>query len=361
LALVAFCGWYFTGADWQQALLIAVAVLIITCPCALALAVPVVHVVASGRLMQRGILIKSGTALERIANTTTAVFDKTGTLTVGGAKIIEETSLPADALRSAAGLAVNSRHPLARAVVMAAEERGLPVQAAQSVTETPGGGLSRTVPDGVERLGNRRFCGLTDESTETAQELWLCRPNEQPVRFAFADPLRDDAGAVIAQLQNEGLKVNILSGDRPAAVEAVAHTLGVDAWEGGLRPDDKLSRLQQLSDAGECTLMVGDGLNDAPALAGAHVSMSPSTAVDISQTAADVVFQGTRLEPVVETRRIALRAHSLIRQNIGLALAYNVVTIPLAIAGFVTPIIAAAAMSASSVCVIVNALRLKRG
>lgn len=365
LAAAAFLYWWaWAGIPWQDALLTAVAVLIITCPCALALAVPAVQVIASGRLLRAGILLKSASALERLAHVDTVVFDKTGTLTEGRPELMG--SAEPTLLRAAARLAAASRHPLARALVRAAEASGGAVTAAAGVREVPGRGMERTADGGVERLGSRAFCGVTDEDGDgadgaAAPELWYAQPGTPPVRFAFADRPRADAAATVAGLRRRGLAVRLLSGDRPAAAAAVAAAVGIDHWSGGCDPAGKVAELEALAGEGHRVLMVGDGLNDAPALAAAHASLSPSTAVDLSQTAADAVFQGARLAPVAESIDVARRAARLVLQNIGLAFAYNAITIPLAMAGFVTPLIAAIAMSTSSIVVITNALRLNRG
>jgi Cu2+-exporting ATPase len=357
LALATFLGWtLIMGASWQSALLIAVAVLIITCPCALGLAVPAVQVIASGRLLGRGILLKSATALERLAAVDTVVFDKTGTLTEGRPALQIEGISP-DTLAQAAGLAGASRHPLARALVRAVP--GVPV--AEGVREHPGLGLALTTPGGELRLGSRRWCGLAEDEAAEGPELWLTRPGRRPQRFAFIDPLREDAAAVVAALQTRGFLVELLSGDRRRTVARLAARLGITAWRAACSPADKVARLEALAAEGRHVLMVGDGLNDAPALAAAAVSLSPSSAIDISQTVADAVFQGRRLKPVVEIIALARRAERLVKQNLWLAFGYNALTIPLAVAGLVTPLIAAVAMSTSSLVVIGNALRLARG
>jgi Cu2+-exporting ATPase len=357
LALAAFLGWVLLGGlAWQPALLIAVAVLIVTCPCALGLAVPAVQVIASGRLLKRGVLLKSGTALERLADVDTVVFDKTGTLTLGRPELTDRDVDPLD-LRAAASLAGASTHPLARALARAAPEA--PVL--DGVREEPGCGLAWTDARGNEtRLGKRAWVGVDDAGAgdHDGPELWLARPGQTPVRFAFDDPLRADAGEVVRALQAEGKAVVLLSGDRAPTVEKVAGALGLADWQAECAPGEKVARLEQLVAGGKRVLMVGDGLNDAPALAAASVSLSPASAADISQTAADAVFQGDRLAPMLEALATARRAGRLVHQNFGLALAYNVVAVPLAMAGFVTPLIAAVVMSASSLAVTGNSLRL---
>jgi Cu2+-exporting ATPase len=354
LGALTFAGWeIFSDIPWQTALLYAVSVLIITCPCALALAVPVVQVVASGRLLRQGILVKSATAQERLANADWIVFDKTGTLTIGRPELLEG-DWTAEDLRQAASIAAMSKHPVARALVRAMPD----VPVADGVQEIPGCGLAC----GDIRLGSRRWFDLPDEPVEAlGPELFLVRPDRAPVRFAFADQARSDAVETVAMLKRKGFRIALLSGDRPSSVRAIAAQVGIEDWRGGCTPSDKCERLAELAALGHRVLMIGDGLNDAPALAMAHVSMSPSSAVDISQTAADVVFQGHRLGPVVEALAVAKKADALVRQNFVLALGYNLVTIPMAIAGLVTPLIAAISMSTSSVVVIANALRLTRG
>ena len=354
LAAGALVGWVILGGlAWQPALLIAVAVLIVTCPCALGLAVPAVQVIASGRLMKQGILLKSGTALERLVGVDTVVFDKTGTLTRGRPALRGEDVPDAD-LREAARLAGASKHPLARALTRAAP--GVPV--AEGVREEPGCGLALPTSAGEIRLGKRAWCGDPDAPEADGPELWLARPGQAPVRFAFDDPLRPDAAEVVRALQAQGCEVVLMSGDRPETVRRVATELGLADWTAAATPQDKAERLEHLTAAGRRVLMVGDGLNDAPALAAAGVSVSPSSAVDISQTAADAVFQGERLAPVLELLATARRAGRLVKQNFGLAIGYNMLAVPLAVAGFVTPLVAAVCMSGSSLLVTGNALRL---
>ncbi len=357
LAAATFVGWWqFGGLPWQDALINAVAVLIITCPCALALAVPVVQVVACNKLFKSGILIKSPTALERLAEIDQIVFDKTGTLTTGDLKLAAAGDWNARDLALAASMAASSTHPLARALRAADPE----APAAKHVDEVPGCGLQLRRDGRTIRLGSRAWCGGGAEDTENC-ELWLQRPGQTPVRFDFHDRVRDDARDTVAALKASGRTVAVLSGDRAAAVAAVAERIGIEDWQAQCLPAAKLARLEHGRAKGRRVCMVGDGLNDAPALAAAHASISPATAADISQTAADVVFQGELLGPVDTVLRTARSAQRIVRQNFALALLYNAVTIPLAMGGLVTPIIAAAAMSASSILVVANALRLGWG
>ncbi len=358
LAALTFVAWYgLAGAPVHAALLTAVAVLIITCPCALGLAVPVVQIVASGRLLRGGILLKSATALERLSDIDTVVFDKTGTLTIGRPELCLDGTPPLEDLRLAASIASSSRHPLARAVVRACPG----VAPLRGVTEHPGRGLSVGDGGGEIRLGSRAFCGISADGAATAgPELWLARPGHPPVRFVFTDALRSDAAEVIEDLSRRGVDVRLMSGDRAAVVAGVARQVGIDVWEAECAPAHKVAGLAALRAQGRRVLMVGDGLNDAPALEAADISISPATAADICQTAADIVFQGDRLAPVREVLDVARRTRRLVSQNLALALAYNLAAVPLAMLGYVTPLIAAVAMSSSSVIVIGNALRLGR-
>jgi Cu2+-exporting ATPase len=348
VALTTFLGWWLFGAlPWTEAMMIAVAVLIITCPCALALAVPVVQVVASQRLMRSGILLKSADALERLTDVDTVVFDKTGTLTLG--RLDLQPGADPALLKIAAGIAANSRHPLARALTRATPDA--PVLG--GVTEHPGAGLAW---DGW-KLGSCAFTGRPDEAT-AEQVLWLVGPDGRKQRFLFSDRPRPDAVAVIARLKALGLGLEILSGDRVAPVASLARHLGIDTFAARLSPVDKAARLETLTKSGRKVLMIGDGINDAAALAGAHVSMAPASGTEITQSAADVVFQGDKLEAIPLTLLLAKRTDRLVRQNLGIALVYNLAAVPLAILGHVTPLIAAIAMSSSSIIVILNALRL---
>ena len=349
-ALLTFLGWLVLGGlPWDRSLLIATAVLIITCPCALALAVPVVQVVASTRLLHRGVLLLSPTALERLAKIDHVVLDKTGTLTLGRPELIE-TNAHGEALAAAAAIAANSRHPLAQALMRAVPD----TVPADGVVEHPGLGLQR----GEVRLGSARFCGATNEIDDGHSELWLARPGERPMRFAFADRLRSDARDAVEALKRRGLTVELLSGDRAVAVARAAHEAGIERWRAETSPAAKAQYVAHLSKQGCRVLMVGDGLNDAPALAAAGASISPTTAAEATQNAADAVFQGDALQPVVEILDVARRADRLVHQNLALALLYNLSAVPLAILGVVTPLIAAVAMSSSSLLVIGNALRL---
>jgi P-type Cu2+ transporter len=364
LGLATFVGWLLVGATWQTALLYAIAVLIITCPCALALAVPAVQVVAAGRLMRRGILLKSATALERLADVDAIAFDKTGTLTTGQPTLSTECRMPD--LQLAMNMAAASRHPLSRALVRAGVAQGLSVDATRAgdIEEIAGGGLQTLVYGETWKLGSQQFCGLSAEVVDVGvadypgPQLWFCHPGLDPVCFCFEDELRTDADDVIRKLAGAGYHLSVLSGDRAEVVGPLAARLGLTDWLASLSPGDKYRWLVDQAEKGQKVLMVGDGLNDAPAIAAAHVSLSPATAADISQAASDAVFQGDKLVPVQEILTVAKRAQTIIWQNIGFAFVYNVICIPFAVAGMVTPLFAAAAMSISSIIVLTNSLRL---
>lgn len=361
LALATCIGWLAAGAGWHQALVTAIAVLIITCPCALGLAVPAVQVVAAGRLARGGILLKDGGALERLAEVDMVVLDKTGTLTLGRPVPDGDLPLAGERLARAAGLAARSQHPLARALLAAARAQGVVPLAPAAVREVPGQGMEADGPGGPVRLGRPSFVapGL-GEAPADRLVMAYADAGGPPVLLTFRDPLRPDAAAAIRALAGLGLEVAILSGDRPQAVADVARGLGIARFDGGLAPADKLEALQQLAMAGRRVLMVGDGLNDAPALAAGHASMAPASASDVGQTAADLVFMGESLAAVPEAITVARRADRAVRQNLGFAVGYNLLAVPIAIAGLATPLVAAAAMSTSSILVVANALRVRR-
>ncbi len=357
LGALTFIGWMLAGAGWEQSLTFAISVLIITCPCALALAVPAVQVVASSRLFSAGVIVKVPDALERLAEIDTVVLDKTGTLTLGEPRQTDADTIDPATLQRAASLALNSKHPLSKALVKAAYARRLTPQRTSGVQEIAGSGLVANTGQSEERLGNAAWVGATNAGPPAT--LWYRRGSEAPVPLHFEDALRSDAGAVVSALKHAGYAVELLSGDSPAAASAAAAATGIDRARGGVRPDGKIARLDALKAQGHKLLMIGDGLNDAPALAAGHASMSPSTAADISQTAAGVIFQGERLAPVIETIAVAQAARRMCLQNFSIALAYNALFVPLAMAGLVTPLLAALAMSLSSVAVTGNALRLR--
>jgi Cu2+-exporting ATPase len=349
-ALLAFIGWLLAGMSANEALLIGVSTLIITCPCALALAAPVTQVVASGRLFRAGTFLKSGDALERLAQCDYIIFDKTGTLTFGTPRLADHVS--PDVLGNAAKLARASRHPLSRALVEAAG----PGTVASDVREFPGLGLEGVI-DGVTcRLGSAEWVGA-DVDVASSSSLWFVEGNDTPVRFQFNDHILDDATQTIRALQLAGYGMEILSGDREETVVDVAGQLGISDWTAKASPRDKVERLEALQAAGHRVLMIGDGLNDAGALALANASVTPGGAMDISRSASDAVYSGglASLPPLIA---VAKQARAVMLQNFAFAAAYNLVAVPVAVSGHATPLVAAIAMSASSILVSLNALRL---
>ncbi len=360
LAALSFIGWMLAGAGWHEALLIAVAVLIITCPCALGLAVPIAQVVASGALMRQGVIIKDGSALERLAAADMVLIDKTGTLTLGRPVPVAALALSDAEKPVALALAQTSRHPLAKALAsaLAAALVADAVQPAllSDLFEAPGLGVGAVVDGLPVRLGRPDWVGgeASGETLVTAFRL-----GDGPVRLlGFHDGLRPDAADALARLTALGLPVRMISGDRAAAVAAVAGPLGLEALS-EMQPGDKLAHIEALQAQGHHVLMVGDGLNDGPALKAASVAMAPASASDVGKTAADLVFMGDRLLPVAQAVLAARRTMAVVRQNFALAIGYNIVAVPLAIAGQVTPLVAAIAMSGSSLIVVANALRLR--
>jgi Cu2+-exporting ATPase len=355
-AALTLIGWLAAGASVHDSIVTAIAVLIITCPCALALAIPVVQVVTSGTLFRCGVILNSGDAIERLSEIDTVIFDKTGTLTLPEPRIANAAAVAPDLLERAARLALSSRHPLATAVAREARER-VPFEGA---IEEPGRGVHAIIDGAQARLGSADFCGVAHR--EPAE------PGVSTIAFTHAgrsailvvyQTLRPDAAETVAALRARGLDLVILSGDRPEAVAPVAARLGIADWRGGLKPAAKIAAIEALKAKGRRVLMVGDGLNDAPALAAAHVSLSPISAADITQAHADAVFLGERLSPVLDAVEIAAQARRLMQQNLWLAVLYNAVAVPVAILGFATPLIAAAAMSGSSILVTLNALRVR--
>lgn len=350
LALLAFAGWMIAGAGWHASLTIAIAVLIITCPCAMGLAVPAAQVVASGALMRRGLLVKDGSALERLAECDVALFDKTGTLTLGEPRA-DVSALSQTQRAVALGLAQASRHPLACGLAAALRAEGVCPAAIADVREIGGTGLTGHWQGMTVALERPQ-----DAAAGLATRL---RIGGEAQTITFADPLRRDAAQTLANLRAQGLAASILSGDRAAPVAALAETLGLEA-ESEASPTAKLAVLEALKAEGRRPLMVGDGLNDGPALAAAHASIAPGTASDASQQAADAVFIGEGLMPVALAVRTAKRAMRIVRQNFAFSIIYNLLAVPLALAGLVTPLVAAIAMSVSSLVVVANSLRLAR-
>ena len=356
LSALSFVGWYLYSWDVRTALNIAAAVLIITCPCALGLAVPAVTTAASGRLFKRGMLIKHATALERLAEVDTVVFDKTGTLTAGTPELTNLGDHRRADMEVALALAEASSHPLSVAITRAARAAGLHPARIDDVTEVPGFGTEGVWQGQRVRLGRAAWVG-TEQAAQTSA--WLAVGDRAPVAFLFSDALRPGAEETVSGLKAAGKEVLLISGDTTGAVEALARRLGIETWMAEALPQDKADRVQALADAGKRVLMVGDGLNDTAALAAAHVSISPASALDAARVASDIVLLGTDLSPIAGACDTAVRATRRIRENFRIATVYNVIAVPLAVVGLCSPLIAALAMSTSSITVSLNALRLR--
>lgn len=354
VAFSAFLSWMWATGDFRTSLNIAIATLIITCPCALGLAVPAVLTAASGRLFRMGLLMKDGAALERLAGVDTAVFDKTGTLTSGKPVLLGEVSRGTLAL--AAGLAMHSAHPLSKAVVTAA--KGLPAAPVTDVVEFPGQGIEGRWQGRRVRLGRADFVGATAGEGMSA---WLDAGLGAPVELRFADAPREGAAQSVADLRRLGLRSVLLSGDAAGPVAAVAQAAGLDDAQAGMSPQGKAAWLEDARAKGHHALMVGDGLNDAAAVASADVSIAIASGVDATRAAADMILTGGDLGAIPRAVNVARQAKRRIIENFGVAFAYNILAVPLAVAGHVTPLAAAIAMSTSSIVVSLNALRLARG
>jgi Cu2+-exporting ATPase len=349
-ALLTFLGWMLMGADAHRAVTVAIAVLIITCPCALGLAVPMVQVVAARRLFERGIMVKDGGALERLAEVNRIIFDKTGTLTVGQPRVVRTQLLDPAAAGIAAAIASHSRHPNSVAIAAAGPKADMRFD---NIREFPGLGLEASVGGTVYRLGRSDWAARN--FAETA-DVVLATDGRVAEVFELEDRLREEAQATIRSLRDDGFAVEILSGDAEEKVANVAGALGIRHLS-RVSPAEKMQRVTAAALGGK-VLMVGDGLNDAPALSAAYVSMAPASAADIGRNAADIVFLRESLIAIPRAIAVARQAARLVRQNVVLAVIYNAVAVPVATAGEVTPLIAAAAMSLSSVLVVANSLRL---
>lgn len=357
LAFVAFIGWMIVSAgDLRMSLNIAVAVLIITCPCALGLAVPAVTTAASGRLFRKGMLIKDATALERLAEVDTVVFDKTGTLTQGQPQLTNLADFARRDQEIALALSQASSHPLAISLAAAALDAGVQPATVTELVEVPGYGIQGLWNETRVRLGRAAWVGVK-AGPKTATYLQIGA--DAAHGFTFNDRLREGAQQAVTALKNQGMSLLLLSGDAPAAVEELANRLGFEAWSAEALPQDKAARIAQLSKSGAKVLMVGDGLNDTAALAAAHVSISPATALDAARVASDIVLLGNDLSPMGDAIVIARKARKRILENFGVAAGYNMIAVPIALLGFATPLMAALAMSASSITVSLNALRLR--
>jgi Cu2+-exporting ATPase len=358
-SLLSFLGWMVLQGDVHQAATVAIAVLIITCPCALGLAVPMVQVMSARRLFESRIMVKDGSAMERLNEIDTAVFDKTGTLTLGQMQVTNIDEIDREALSMAVELASHSRHPSAQAIhAVAPHVESHSGCRFDQVQEFPGLGLEGISQGKVYRLGRAAFA-CKDGGGQNPAETVFSDDGRRLASFVFSDRLRPGAHKIVERLRHAGIAVEIISGDSERAVKEVATELDISDYTAGILPGGKLERIRMLTKQGHRVLMVGDGLNDAPALMAAHVSMAPASAADVGRNNADFVFLQDSLETVFLAYRVSRDAGKLIRQNFVIAIGYNVVALPVAILGHATPFVAAIAMSLSSVVVVANALRLK--
>lgn len=351
--------WYVI--DPSKVLWIVVSILVVTCPCALGLATPAALTTATGRLTRLGLLTTRGHALETLARATDLVFDKTGTLTQGRLSVRRVIPLAghseATVRALAAALETGSEHPIARAL-----QAGIQADfAASDLRNTPGQGVEGTLNGRRYRLGAPRFAAAdarAPEATDGSSWVALAEGGELIAWVALADTPRVDAAAALAALRQQGLRLHLLSGDAEGAVNASAQSLGITDWRASALPEDKLAYVKALQQQGRIVAMVGDGINDAPVLAGAQVSIAMSEGTDVAQAAADMVMLGSRLAPLADGVALARQTRRIIRQNLGWALAYNLIAIPAAALGYVTPWLAGIGMSVSSLVVVLNALRL---
>lgn len=357
-AALTFLGWWMFGGSVHTATVTAISVLIITCPCALALAIPAVHVAASSALMRKQLLLQEGDALERIAECDTIVFDKTGTLTDLQMRLSNAAELSPEILVNARRLAAASHHPVAMALL---KDQSTAKPFGES-REVAGSGVCTMVNGKEMRLGSASFAGVE----ELAQDALSQAPGASVLGYSYGEDvavllmdqhLRGDAAQVVGHLRSMGMKIKIFSGDNRDAVAAIANALSLPDWTAEMRPADKTAALESLARRGRKVLMIGDGINDAPALAKAHASIAPAEASQITQASADILFLGAGLAPIVDAITKSRQARLLMAQNLWFAAIYNLFAIPLAIAGLVTPLIAAAAMSLSSIIVLLNSTR----
>jgi P-type Cu+ transporter len=385
ITAATFVAWWVLGPapSLLYALTNAVAVLVIACPCALGLATPTAIMVATGRGAERGVLIKSATALETLHRIDTVVFDKTGTLTVGRPAVTDVVTLPPatedDVLALAAAAEQGSEHPIGAAIVAAAKERGLALPPVTEFLAVAGQGIDALAPDGRVLLGNRPFMDsrgvevsvLSERATALAAEgktvVYVAVALRPLGMIAVADVLRPEAAATVAALKGRGLAVVMLTGDDRRTAEAIARQAGLERVLAEIRPEGKAQAIAQLRDAGRRVAMVGDGINDAPALAQADVGIAMGSGTDVALEAADVALMRGQLGGVLTAHGLSRATIRIVKQNLFWAFAYNVVLIPVA-AGvlyplwgvLLSPILAGAAMAFSSVSVVTNSLRLKR-
>ena len=373
IALLTFIATWLVKGDWTVALMHAVAVLVIACPCALGLATPAAIMVGMGKAVKHGIWFKDAAAMEEAAHVDAVVLDKTGTLTEGRPQVaavycVPDSGFDEDALyRIAAAVEQNAAHPLARAIVSAAQVRGLEIPAAQNAQTVVGAGITAEVESvGLVKAGKAEFAelklpeNLSDDVWRIAS-IVAVSANGKPIgAFALADALKADTAEAIGRLKKHGIDVYIMSGDNQGTVEYVAKQLGIAHAFGNMSPRDKAAEVQKLKAAGKTVAMVGDGINDAPALAAANVSFAMKGGADVAEHTASATLMQHSVNQLADALLVSQATLKNIKQNLFFAFFYNILGIPLAALGFLNPVIAGAAMAASSVSVLGNALRLKR-
>ena len=372
IALLTFIATWLVKGDWMVALMHAVAVLVIACPCALGLATPAAIMVGMGKAVKHGIWFKDAAAMEEAAHVDAVVLDKTGTLTEGKPQVaavycVPDSGFDEDALyRIAAAVEQNAAHPLARAIVSAAQARGLEIPSAQNAQTVVGAGITAEVEGvGLVKAGKAEFAELTlpklsDGVWDIASIVAVSVDNKPIGAFALADALKADTAEAIGRLKKHNIDVYIMSGDNQGTVEYVAKQLGIAHAFGNMSPRDKAAEVQKLKAAGKTVAMVGDGINDAPALAAANVSFAMKGGTDVAEHTASATLMQHSVNQLADALLVSQATLKNIKQNLFFAFFYNILGIPLAALGFLNPVIAGAAMAASSVSVLSNALRLKR-
>jgi Cu+-exporting ATPase len=380
IAICTFLAWQLSGHNFSIALINAVSVLVIACPCALGLATPTAIMVGTGRGAKSGILFKNGESFERAKDISMVVFDKTGTLTKGKPEVISNIQYPKSKIseeklfKIAGSIAKHSEHPLSKAIADYVRENNIETVEVENIREMRGMGI---VGERAEHkikllLGNKKLLEenkidtkwvdeiLNDEKSGVGTKLFVAHGSEVVGAIIVADEIRDEARGVIQDLKNMGLKIAMISGDNQKTAEAVAEQLGIEKVLAEVLPSGKAAEIKNLQKMGEKIIFVGDGINDAPSLVQADLGIAMGSAQDIAKEAGQIILVQNNLKKVVEAIKVSRLTFKTIRQNLFWAFGYNVIAIPLAAAGFLNPVIAAAAMAFSSVSVVTNSLRIYR-